>query len=216
MHFLTNGKYLRESHFVWNSLLCWGSPPPKVKVLHVTELRLDIWLAQKYFGFDISNFPFNTGSFIYDNKWCFLEYDTLAGNSCAKARCSMGKLTYGRGPRLERTRFLLSQICSHQPAPLPLACPWMHLQNFELKLLSFSYKNAFAWLCWRICYHSQTFTVKSQQRLWAKKFFWECQNLSRVISYQFAHLTQESVLMWLFTHSPADNRGHHWGSWCLP
>ena len=35
-------------------------------------------------------------------------------------------------------------------------------------------------------------------------------------SYQFAHLTRESVLMWLFTHSLADNRGHDRGSWCLP
>ena len=126
LHFLTNGKYSRESHLVSAEIFF---------SVGAHQLRLDIWLAQKYFGFNVSNFPLNSGSFIYDNtNWCFLEYDTLAGNSCVKERCSMGKLTYGKGPGLERNRFLLSQICSHQPAPLPLACPWMHLQNFELRL----------------------------------------------------------------------------------
>ena len=98
------------------------------------------------------------------------------------------------------------------PSP-PCPCLPLDASSDLWTQASSSYKNAFAWLCWRICNHSQTFTVKFKQRLWEKKIFWECKNLSWVISYQFAHLTQESVLMWLFTHSPADNRGHHreWG-----
>ena len=64
--------------------------------------------------------------------------------------------------------------------------------------------------CWRICNHSQTFTFKLK-KMRETELFKERQD-----SYQFAHLTRESVLMWLFTHSLADNRGHDRGSWCLP
>ena len=65
--------------------------------------------------------------------------------------------------------------------------------------------------CWRICNHSQTFTFKLKIKMREPELFKESQD-----SYQFAHLTRESVLMWLFTHSLADNRGHDRGSWCLP
>ena len=65
--------------------------------------------------------------------------------------------------------------------------------------------------CWRICNHSQTFTFKLKIKMRETELFKESQD-----SYQFAHLTRESVLMWLFTHSLADNRGHDRGSWCLP